>query len=192
MKLSVSVPDDLWDQARDRSSDEVAGAPSALVQEALRSYVSASAPESPRLKVVRPQGQDRNYKQALLKLAAQARLEAEKGYVAGVTLAEQLDWHDLEQLAEHYRFDVEAWARSYRAAAERYDMRNQGIKIEPMNEARPREPLMRQLMVTLGNFASPHDMESWIPAPTYLRGLRQALAEVWQDAMDIANTADQL
>jgi hypothetical protein len=187
MKLSVSVPDDLWDQARGQAPTDIASAPSALVQEALRAYVTANAPEAPRLRVPRPEGHQVTFERARSKLAQQARQEAEKGYVAGLAIAEHLEWHDIESLAERYRFDVAEWAKSYRDADERAAMRKSGMQIEPMHEATPRPNLMRHLIVNLGDLAAFASQAEWDPAPTYLRGVRQALAEMYQEAMAAAD-----
>jgi hypothetical protein len=187
-KLSVSVADDLWEQAQAQAPAETAASPSALVQAALRAFVGTNPPETARLRVTRPDGHKQTFERARIKLAQQAREEAERGYVAGLAIAEHLEWNDLERLAERFRFDIEAWARSYRDAAERADMRAAGYEAGHPDEVAPREQLMQHLIVNLGNFASPHDAESWTPSPTYLRSVRQALGEMYLETMAAADS----
>lgn len=179
MKLSVSVPDDLWELAQSSAPEE--SSPSALVQEALRHWTTGNS-VLPGVAAQRPAEYDKAFEQLQARMAAEAQAEAQRGYVAALSVAERLEWRQLDDLAERYKFDVAKWANAWRKAAEEADYAKAGLSTgwgeREWSEANTQ--LLQSLMTALGNLASPHDMKEWVPSPTYIRGFRQALLELWR------------
>jgi hypothetical protein len=106
MKLSVSVPDQLWDEARQQRPDLN---PSHLVQVALDSWVRRS---SPGYSQEPPEDARPAFTAAREHLAAQARREFEDGYRAALAATAELNWRTIQDLADG-RFDVTTWAGTF-------------------------------------------------------------------------------
>lgn len=105
VKISASVPDELWGEAQARSRLD---SPSAIVQEALRR--AYSTPAGP------------NVDSAVAGRSSQARVAAirdrlkqqvqelwERGYAAGLDLAEALSWEALQHYGSYERSDLNEW-----------------------------------------------------------------------------------
>lgn len=93
MKLSISVPDDLWEAARGIADDD---SPSAVTQQALRSMVS-TAP-SLHTYALRPdlgEVEDRKLAAVRLRLQEEARDLYITGYHIGLDLAAELSYNQL-------------------------------------------------------------------------------------------------
>ncbi len=179
MKMSISVPDTLWTRARAAGGD---ANPSHLVQDALRRYVkdggaksaySLTAPEdvAEALGAVREQ------------FTGQARALFEEGYRAAVAAFHKLSWHDIEFLADSFRFDVKRWAESYQRldaiAARRDSMTAHEKSLYP--EAAEVEVTLQALVTALGDWANPHGSSELEPGPTYVRGFTQAARDLWRE-----------
>ena len=108
VKISASVPDELWGLAQARSRLD---SPSAIVQEALRR--AYSTPAGP------------NVDSAVAGRSSQARVAAirdrlrrqvqelwERGYAAGLDLAEALSWEALQHYGSYERSDLNEWLAS--------------------------------------------------------------------------------
>ena len=172
MKLSVSVPDPLWDAARESRPDLN---PSRLVQEALDSWVRArSATPYP---VGRPRQADAHFDAARARLVATARAEFERGYVAAVECAEILDWVYFDSLARG-RFEVRSWAAGIASAAVQVDL---GALPK---EWGPAPATVRVLVQALGNIVSPFGDDMFTPSLPYVRGFAQAMRDLWTDAVE--------
>lgn len=93
MKLSISVPDDLWEAARGIADDD---SPSAVAQQALRSLVSAAP--SLHTYALRPdlgEAEDRKLAAVRLRLQEEARDLYITGYHIGLDLAAELSYNQL-------------------------------------------------------------------------------------------------
>lgn len=93
MKLSISVPDDLWEAARGIAHDD---SPSAVAQQALRSMVSAAP--SLHIYALRPdlgEVEDRKLVAVRLRLQEEARDLYITGYHIGLDLAAELSYNQL-------------------------------------------------------------------------------------------------
>jgi post-segregation antitoxin (ccd killing protein) len=105
-KLSISVPDELWDQARAAAPDLN---PSQLVQNALRRYLTAAAQRPPFARV-RPSASQADFEQVRQRMAGEARARYERGYQAGLSLTKDLSWGAVDLLA-NLNWDVNKWVR---------------------------------------------------------------------------------
>lgn len=170
MKLSVSVPDQLWEQAQAADGRN----PSQLVQEALRRLVEetdaapAYAPEPPD-----------EYKQAIAsvadRLSKEAGAEFLLGYQAAANATKELPWFLVEQLAEHFAFNVTRWANNWRDWVE---MAVLG-KLPPDDADPPDVVVTGALRTALGTHASPYDKTGFTPSATYLKGFERAMRDLW-------------
>jgi len=179
MKLSISVPNELWDRARAAGND---ANPSHLVQEALHRYVEERGrkpayPLTPPDDVASAKGAVRE------RFANEARKKFEDGYRAALTAFPVLSWNDIEFLANSYRFDVKRWAHSYAALAEDPDLRKAmpGYVSQFPEGADVDAAVVQALMNALGAWAAPHGMSEWEPGATYARGFEQAARDVWRE-----------
>ena len=172
MKLSVSVPEPLWDSARESRPDLN---PSRLVQEALDSWVrTRSATPYP---VGRPPEADARFDAARARLTATARAEFERGYVAAVKCAETLDWDHFQSLARG-RFEVRTWAANIASAAVQAD-----LGAIPREWA-PAPATVSLLLEALGSIVAPFGDDMFTPSVPYVRGFAQAVRDLWTDAVE--------
>lgn len=163
-KLSVYVPDELWEQAR-LSRPDLAPA-SQLVQEALHRIVVQAAPAAADL--------DEPLEQIRRRMADEAAAQYERGYRAAVAVAEHLSWDDLVRL-DSLKFNVERWAASYRQRAEAAV----AGALMP-NEVPPRRETLAALEKALGNWAALFQPESeWWPDVAYAKGFAVALGQLY-------------
>lgn len=98
-KLSVYVPDNLWDQARGAAQGRNV---SQLIQDGLRAFLAASGTTV----MSTPPIEEARLAQVAAKKAAQARKGFEAGYGEGLDLAEEWPWEALDWLAR-VDFDAE-------------------------------------------------------------------------------------
>ncbi len=169
MKLSVSIPDDLWDEAKALGTDLN---PSHLVQEALRRWVE-DASRKPSFSVDRPGDIEADFETARMRFAEEARTEFERAYRTAVQVAVKLPWREIEYLAEHYKFNVERWAKANRESALMADLGQIPEDWAPQTE------VINALIEGLGGLAHPTGDEMWHPSPTYLKGFAQAMRDLW-------------
>lgn len=155
MKLSVSVPDELWDRVKGMTDDP---SPSSVVQAALRSMVA----DGGRPGYAHTPAVDDELAVALD--AATHRLGTEvkqlyaDGYRAGVELATQLTWRQLDQIC----------SRGIAAAAE-----------APVEASSNRVPIPVQLLTQV--VTTPDGSAgagSWRRSPAEIEGIDQALRDV--------------
>jgi|GEM_PF-2279553 len=176
MKLSVSVPDALWETSRAQRPDLN---PSRLVQEALEAWRQQRA--RPAFPLERPVEADSLFAKRRDQLAAKAREEFERGYRAALAVAEVFDWWDLESLARQ-RFDVAAWAAGFADAAVAADLGR--IPTEA-----PDKKVMSALIKALGALLPPFGDNEPTPSAPYQRGFAQAMRELWRESFE--GTASQ-
>src|SRR5260221_6251481 len=115
MKSTIYVPDDLWAKAKELAPTDTN--PSQLVRTALAEWVDAIAPR--RLEAFEAPVDEELFDN-LIFVGENLRREAQavygRGYKAGVTVAEKLNWSDFEALSE-VSFDVSLWAEPIRERA---------------------------------------------------------------------------
>lgn len=177
MKLSVSVPDELLDRARERQPDLNN---SRLIQEALEAWTHGGSRAGYSLE--RPEGAGSAFTKAKERLAREARKEFEEGYLSAIEAAESLPWHSIESLASQ-RFDVNRWVQGYL----------NGLLATAMGELPPGASgagpeIMEPLEKALGALASPQEWGDghprFSPSAPYLRGFAQAMRDLWSEVND--------
>jgi hypothetical protein len=131
MKLSVSVPDELWDQARSLAQDSTT---SAVVQEALRRWVNQARP-APQYAEGLPEDVVAALHETQGRLGQEAQMESKRGYVYGVQCAKRLPWWAIEDLADDFRFDVRKWAKNWARAAVELDMSRPPVDPQEVGKA---------------------------------------------------------
>ena len=173
MKLSVSVPDGLWEEARAVRPDLN---PSGIVQAALEAWHSERSPAFPHDP---PADVGEAFSQARDRLAAHARQEFERGYRAGVVVAPEIEWWVLEALATQH-FSVRLWAENLAlvAQAERAGEVPEGTG--------PSQASLMCLREALGPALPWADDEDLVPNPSapYLRGFSAAMRDLWEAAFE--------
>jgi hypothetical protein len=109
VKLSVSVPDELWERAQRALGEE---GPSQIVQEALRRLTGPDAAASSFSDLfedsVSDSGQSR-IERIRDRMLQQAQETWQRGYDDGLALAEQVSWDALESFGDRANFDVARW-----------------------------------------------------------------------------------
>jgi hypothetical protein len=214
MKLSVSVPDELWNEARSLAQDSTT---SAVVQEALRRWVNQAHPK-PQYVEGLPEDVLAALRETRGRLGEEAHMESKRGYVYGVETAQRLPWWAIESLADHYRFDVREWAKDWARTAFQLDMtkppadpqdvdkaikrrrpgRRPGLfdwthadaairaEAEGAKDASP-DPyvVIRALIPALGILVPPYgDDSGFAPSTTYLQGFTQAMRDLWSSVTE--------
>lgn len=173
MKMSISIPDELWERARDVRPDLN---PSHLVQEALGDWVVPR--RTPGFAIERPDGAEAAFRQARDRLASQAREEFINGYQAALTLAQELDWWWIQDLARHL-FDVEPWAKAIGESALASSMGT------VPKEWGPEPGAFKALIRAVGSLVgSPFGDEKFSPSLPYVRGFAQAMRLLWQEVAE--------
>jgi hypothetical protein len=214
VKLSVSVPDELWDEARSLAQDSTT---SAVVQEALRRWVNQARP-APQYAEGLPDDVVAALRDTQNRLGQEAQMESKRGYVYGVQCAQRLPWWAIESLADHHKFDVKKWARSWAAGAVELDMAQPPLDPEEAKKAmdawlrgpRPQpfdwthvdaairaeatgakdvspKPyvVVRALVPALGILVPPYgDDPGFAPSTTYLQGFTQAMRDLWSSVTE--------
>jgi len=159
MKLSVSVPDELWEMARRQADDD---SPSAIIQSALSRFVAAKAATGYQ---IRPVSDEIS---AALE-AARARIDAERqemfqtGYQQGLELASTLDYWEL------------AWIVRVGGREAAKDARSRGP-----NPSLPPPINAGRLVKYYGSYADPLGGVEWTPSRPTIEGIDAALHDVWQ------------
>jgi hypothetical protein len=172
MKLSVSVPDELWEASRTQRPDLN---PSHLVQEALEVWTRSHV--APPFSLERPDDAGDAFALVREHLAGQAREEFERGYRAALEAAEVLDFWVIESLAKQH-FDVVAWAEGFASSEVQADMDR-----IPRDRA-PGTKIIGPLLKALGNVISPWGDDAFGPSAPYLRGFAQAMRDLWEEAFE--------
>jgi hypothetical protein len=179
MKLSVSVPDDLWSAAREIRPDLN---PSHLVQQALEAWTSMRA--APAFSRDRPPDADAAFVSVRDSVAAIARTEFERGYRAALSAAHVLEFGHLQSLSRG-RFDLATWARGIADAAVEADLGH-----IPKHWG-PKPATIGALVETLGNLVPPFGDNEFGPSAPYLRGFAQAMRDLWEAAVEGAPSASE-
>lgn len=172
MKLSVSVPDDLWESTRIQRPDLN---PSHLVQEALEAWTRSHT--EPAFSQDRPADAADAFSKVRDRLARQAREDFEVGYRGALQAAEVLEFWVIESLADRH-FDVAAWADGFAWSAVAAAMGNIPREWAPDGE------IIHILVKTLGSLVSPYGDDAFKPSAPYLQGFARAMRDLWQEAFE--------
>jgi hypothetical protein len=170
VKLSVSVPDPLWEEARQQRPDLN---PSRLVQVALDSWVQPRS--APAFSLEPPADAGPAFAAAREHMAAEVRREFEEGYRAALAAANSIRLLTFQELADDYRFDVAAWARDRARRA------MEGVWMGPETWWAWDVEEGSAVAKALGSVI-PHpalDTESGRTAP-FVRGFAEALRNLWE------------
>jgi hypothetical protein len=167
VKLSVSVPDELWERARGQHPDLK---DSHLVQEALDAYTKPADTAGFSLDI--PDDAKEAFEAARNQLASFARAQYEDGYRAAVELTPKLGWWYVQRLAEDH-FNVKAWCSSLAST-------NVEEKMGQIPEGwGTDDAVIGALVKALGNLVEPWGDNSPEPSIPYLRGFTQAFRDLW-------------
>jgi hypothetical protein len=166
-KLSVSVPDELWDRAQTQRPDLN---PSHLVQTALEAFTRPA--DTAGFSLARPEDTEEGFAAAKTQLASMARAEFESGYRAAVRTMPALSWWDIQGLAEG-NFDVAAWAKGYGDSEVAAQIGN-----IPKDWA-PDPAVVKAIFQGLGGWIMPYGAEEPRPTIPFLRGFARAFRELW-------------
>lgn len=174
VKLSVSVPDDLWEQA---SRQVDADSPSAIVQAALNRFVGDGRGGADY--AVRPELADdlaAALEAARAHIVGQARELYQAGYRKGVKFAGELNFHQLAYIVG---------VGSKKAAEDQADV---AFDIDTRRLLDGHRPFIepRELIDYLGSYADYTNSGFPTPAAPTIEGIDRALADVW-DAVHSAN-----
>jgi hypothetical protein len=180
MKLSVSVPDDLWVQACKRAQGE---SPSAVIQTALLQFVGGSATSEYAVRPPLDKVLFAELEAARLRLVESARQMYQSGYRDGIKLAKDLGFSEMAYIVEVGCLKA---AESMAAFAADIAM---GTGYVPAG-ARPLiEP--RKLVPYLGSYADfTNGNIEWTPAPPTIEGIDRALVDVWEGVNRPAESVD--
>lgn len=177
MKLSVSVPDDLWKAARTVIGSD---SPSEVVQEALRRAARAG------VGYTAPPALPTELQDTLIRTQERLREEVrglyEGGYRRGVELASNLTWQQLSWLA---RLGLVAGAEACRDVATRIaaESRRGASGLPP--DARPMiDPAA--LVEDAGRHADPTHHIDWTPMAETVEGIDRALRDVRDQVRSLA------
>src|SRR5689334_5689709 len=108
-KLSIYVPEDLWDRVREQHPDANV---SQVVQRGLGSLLADVPAPAGSAYLKRPRGVEDRIEAAKARLAADARREYQQGYAAGLDVGDEVSLHQLNELAA-LNFDVARWLGGY-------------------------------------------------------------------------------
>ncbi len=171
MKISASVPDDLWDAARRATN---ADSTSALVQTALTELVqrhdhARAYAEPPELTGEVASLRDT----ARARLVADGRARFGRGYEHGVRLAAELDWSQVAHLVEHGAAATAAHCSGLAAQ----------LHTDPSSLPAGARPVIDPQVLTpyLGSLADPTGSTPWHPDEVTVEGLDRALRDLWED-----------
>jgi post-segregation antitoxin (ccd killing protein) len=170
VKLSISVPEQLWEEARAYRPDL---SPSHLVQTSLEALAHA---ERTSTLAERPAQVDEAFAAARDRFIQQAHERYHCGYAAAVDLASQVDWWVVESLARD-NFDVPKWANGFVT-----ETLNAAIGLIPKDWG-PGPAVLGAMIKALGNLADPSG-EGWAPDAAYLRGFTQAMRALWTEVFE--------
>lgn len=172
MKLSVSVPDDLWNEARQSRPDLN---PSHLVQDALIAWTRQRATDA--FPQDRPPDADAAFSTARARLAASGREDFERGYRAAILAVESFSLVWFESLARA-RFDVVAWADGIA------DTERRAAAGQIPSDWAPDQQFSRALADALGSLFNPFGFDTFMPGVAYLRGFTKAMRDLWEGAIE--------
>ncbi|HEX3811409.1 MAG TPA: hypothetical protein VHX59_01095 [Mycobacteriales bacterium] len=166
MKISASVPDDLWESARDfLDADSTSG----VVQEALR-RVLADRTGGPSYAEV-PAGDpalDDSLEDLRDRLIDEARELFQRGYRKGVELIHKLDWQQLQWVAE----------QGVVRAAEAVGQAVRDLERGDLDRVSVIRPAL--LIEYLGRYADMTGSTEWAPSTVEIEGMDRAFQDVWK------------
>jgi len=172
VKLSISVPDDLWDQAVAKS---FGAPPSRLVQDALRDWVKAETMVSQPYVVDVPDAIGARFASVRERFVAEAQKEFERGYESAIETAGELEWSDIEWLSS-MGFSVLKWAKAYGEWALNKEL---GQWLPEGVEGPPRQ-VVDALAKGLGAYVDhPAFAERGHPGAVFIEGYTKAFRDLW-------------
>lgn len=173
----MSIPDDLWDEARERFPGFES--PSALVQEALRTAIADSRSRPAYAQPATDTATAAAIEEVRKRLSDDARDNYQTGYRQGVEFASRLSWEQLSWL-ESLAFDLRRAAEDLREGGSYWDseltpkflgLREAGLAIG-----------IDVLARYLGKYADDDpasDASTWAPDDVVIEGMEQALQDMW-------------
>jgi hypothetical protein len=170
MKLSVSVPDDLWEKAVRQAVGE---SPSGIIQKALSQFVGSSARSEYAVRPPLDTALAKELRAARAQIIDSAREMYQSGYRDGISLAKELGFSELAYIVEQGSLKA---ARTMAKFASEIAV---GHSVAPPG-ARPLiEPSI--LVPYLGSYADfTHGGVEWTPTAPTVEGIDRALADVWE------------
>jgi hypothetical protein len=167
MKLSVSVPDDLWVLAKRRVDDD---SPSAVVQAALTAFGGGGPGTDYAVRPTMDEPLAADIEAARSRLVAEARDLFQQGYRGGVELAGRLNFHQLDYIVRRGAVDA---AKSMAGMAWDIDMGRAPEGAKPLIDP-------NVLLGYLGSYADYTGGEFETPTRPTVEGIDRALADVWE------------
>lgn len=173
MKLSVSVPDELWEAAKAQRPDLN---PSHLIQEVLEDWQRRGNGLTSRPS--RPPETDDQFNRVRNGLAVEVRAEFVRGYRAALVLVESTNWMVLSALAE-VRFDVSAWAEMFASLATEAegDLTSGFLHV------------VTAMTAAVGSLVPKYGEGAFRPTTTYHRGFVAAMRDLWNGASNDIDVA---
>jgi hypothetical protein len=170
MKLSVSVPDELWDAARAVVEDD---SPSAVVQTALGQLISRGVGGKAYAQRPKLQGELADaFMTTQSRLLADASARYQAGYRQGVELAGELDWDLLDEIAHK---GVIAVSKS--AVSSHHVFVSHRDDFPP--DAKP-SMVLGLLQKYVGGYADYEGRVPWRPSEITIEGMDRALRDLWE------------
>jgi hypothetical protein len=142
MKLSIYVPDELWESTNQRLGGKDKN-PSQVVQEALQRQLSEDDARTTLLAEGISVDPER-FHAVRTKLLEGARAEFERGYTAGVEFAEGLSFDQLAEAADFHDFDLEEMFGNMSLEGEPWDHWFETYENETSEGFEGRYPVFRQ------------------------------------------------
>jgi hypothetical protein len=170
MKLSVSVPDELWDAARAVVEDD---SPSAVVQTALGQLISRGVGGKAYAQRPKLQGELADaFMTTRSRLLEDASARYQAGYRQGVELAGELDWAQLDEIAHKGVIAVSESAASFTSR----------FVSDPGNYPPGAKPTIDPLLLQkyVGRYADWQDLLSGRPSEITIEGMDRALRDLWE------------
>jgi hypothetical protein len=174
-KLSVYIPDDLWDEARKIDEDVK---PSALLQDLLRERVREHRSRPYRRLTPDLEAALARARGLVVDRVAEAY---QAGYAVALEFAENLPWVAFERLVE-FDWDLRAWRESFEATD--YEWMRASDEDKANGLAVDWEPCLRDAIEVRAEYL-PVDAES-VPIGVGAEGFVDAIRDLWLGSRDLA------
>lgn len=167
MKLSISIPDELWDSARQVLHTHTSA--SAIVQEALRRAVAEGTTRPEYADAVRDAETSTAIAEVRSRLVEEARMTYQSGYRSGIALAQQLSWQQIDWITKA-PVDIRARAKEVHDFTQKQMVDPDYI---PAGTPFVDPDLLGEYLGTLA-----HPLLEWNPEPVAIEGITAALTDI--------------